>query len=196
MTTNLVRSGVSVFDANLPTLSYDHLDDPDEAHRAIAAAREQAPIAVGPHGPEVLSYELVRTVLRDPRFVTATGLGLNLQGITAGPLWDRATQNILSLDGAEHHRLRRLVSTAFAPRGAERLRALITETITDIVEPLTLIGRCDVVTDIARGFPTPIICALLGAPREDWNLFSNWTDEIKKLFDWNLVNDGPAILAA
>src|SRR5690349_7346986 len=127
MNTQLVRSGVTVFDADLPTLSYDHLDDPDHAHHAIAAARARAPIALGPHGPEILSYKLVRTVLRDPRFVTATGLGLDVQGITSGPLWDRATQNILSLDGAEHHRLRRLVSTAFAPRGAERLRALITE---------------------------------------------------------------------
>jgi hypothetical protein len=43
---------------------------------------------------------------------------------------------------------------------------------------------------------TPIICALLGAPRRDWQLFSDWTDDIKKLFDWNVANDGPAIVAA
>lgn len=196
MTTKLARSGVSVFDANLPSLAYDHLDDPDQAHHAIAVARSQAPIALGPHGPEILSYEFVHTVLRDPRFVTATGLGLDAQGITDGPLWDRATQNILSIDGVEHHRLRRLVSKALAPRGAERLRALITATITEIVEPLTHVGRCDAVSDIARGYPTPIICALLGAPREDWALFSDWTDDIKKLFDWNLATDGPTILAA
>jgi cytochrome P450 len=112
MTIQPVRSCTNVFDAVLPTLAYDHLRDPDEAHRAIAEARRQAPIALGPHGPEVLSYELVRTVLRDPRFVTATGLGLDVQGITSGPLWDRATQNILGLDGADHHRLRRLGSKA------------------------------------------------------------------------------------
>jgi cytochrome P450 len=58
------------------------------------------------------------------------------------------------------------------------------------------VGHCDVVTDIARRYPTPIICALLGAPRQDWELFSAWTDDIKKLFDWNVANDGPAILAA
>lgn len=196
MTTKLVRSGTGVFDAGLPTLAYDHLHDPDEAHRVIADARRQAPIAIGPHGPEILSYELVRTVLRDPRFVTANGLGLGVQGITSGPLWDRATQNILGLDGAEHHRLRRLVSRAFAPRGAERLRELTVATIAELVEPLTHTGRCDVVADLARRYPTPIICALLGAPREDWQLFSDWTDEIKKLFDWNLADDGPAVLTA
>jgi cytochrome P450 len=196
MTTVQTSRCPTVFDAGLPSLSYDHLTDPDEAHRAIADARTQAPIAMGAHGPEVLSYELVRTVLRDGRFTTAHGLGLDLQGITSGPLWDRATTNILGLDGDAHHRLRRLVSKAFAPRGAERLRARIVEVITGLVDPLTAVGHCDVVSDIARRYPTPVICALLGAPPRDWQLFSDWTDDIKKLFDWNVANDGPAILAA
>jgi cytochrome P450 len=151
---------------------------------------------MGPYAPEVLSYELVRSVLRDPRFITARGLGLDLQGITSGALWERAVANILSLDGEAHHRLRRLVCKAFAPRGAERLRTLAIEVITELVDPLTRSGRCDVVTDIARRYPTPIICALLGAPRDDWALFSAWTDDIKKLFDWTIAEDGPAILAA
>lgn len=186
----------SVFDAGLPVIAYDHLTDPDEAHRIIDGARELSPIALGPHGPEVLSYELVRTVLRDNRFITAHGLGLDLQGITSGPLWDRAISNILGLDGDVHHRLRRLVSKAFAPRGAERLRTLVIEIINGLVVPLTAAGRCDVVSDIARRYPTPVICALLGAPPEDWHLFSDWTDDIKKIFDWNVAEDGPAILAA
>ncbi|MDT5257707.1 MAG: hypothetical protein QOD10_2787 [Mycobacterium sp.] len=194
--TTLIGGCPSVFDAGLLSLCYDHLTDPDEAHRAIAHARTQAPIAMGPHGPEVLSYELVRTVLRDSRVTTAHGLGLDLQGITSGPLWDRATTNILGLDGEAHHRLRRLVSKAFAPRGAERLRARIVVVITGLVDPLTTVGRCDVVSDIARRYPTPVICALLGAPPQDWQLFSDWTDDIKRLFDWNVANDGPAILAA
>ena len=186
----------SVFDAGLPTVAYLHVHDPFEAHRIIAAARDQAPIAMGPYAPEVLSYELVRTVLRDPRFITARGVGLDLQGITSGPLWDRAVTSILSLDGDAHHRLRRLVSKAFAPRGAERLRELAIEVISELVDPLTRVGRCDVVSDIARQYPIPVICALLGAPREDWPLFSAWADDIKKVLDWNVVNDGPVILAA
>jgi cytochrome P450 len=186
----------SVFDAGLPSLDYLQLRDPFEALRVIAEARRQAPVAIGPYAPEVLTYELVRTVLRDPRFVTARGLGLDLQGVTSGALWDRAVANILSLDGEAHHRLRRLVCKAFAPRGAERLRRLAVEVITELVDPLTRIGRCDVVADVARPYPTPIICALLGAPRDDWPLFSAWADDIKKLFDLNIAEDGPAILAA
>ena len=196
MTTAQANTIPSVFDAGLPTFRYDHLTDPGAAHRVIAGARQRAPIAMGPHGPEVLSYDLVRTVLRDSRFSTAHGLGLDMQGITSGPLWDRAITNILGLDGDAHHRLRRLVSKAFAPRGAERLRTLAAQIISGLVDPVTALGHCDVVSDIARGYPTPVICALLGAPSEDRQKISDWVDDIKKLFEWNVTNDGPAILAA
>ncbi len=64
------------FDAGLASIAYDHLTDREEALRIAAAARRQAPIAMGPHAPEALTYELVRTVLRDARFTTARGLGL------------------------------------------------------------------------------------------------------------------------
>lgn len=45
MTIDTIPTGScpSVFDAGLPTIAYDHLHDPDEAHRIIAQARQQAP---------------------------------------------------------------------------------------------------------------------------------------------------------
>ena len=195
MTIGLDRPTVpNVFDAGLPTIDYQHIDDPEEAHAIFREARRQAPIALGPHGPELLTYDLVRSVLRDPRFCVPPGFGLGAQGITSGPLWDRVTANLLSLDGAEHHRLRRLVSKAFAPRGAARLRTTIVEVITELVEPLTETGRCDIVADVARQYPIPIICALLGAPRDDWQLFSRWTDDIMKTFGWDAHTEVPNIL--
>ena len=56
--------------------------------------------------------------------------------------------------------------------------------------------RCDAVSDIARRYPVPIICELLGTRREDWDLLSAWADDIFKVFDWNVVEDGPVILRA
>lgn len=197
MTIGIERSGSpSVFDAGLPTIDYQLVDDPEEAHAMFRDARRQAPIAMGPHGPELLTYDLVRSVLRDPRFCVPPGFGLAAQGITSGPLWERVTANLLSLDGAEHHRLRRLVSKAFAPRGAARLRTTIVEVITQLVKPLTETGRCDMVADVARQYPIPIICALLGAPRDDWQLFSQWTDDVMRTFGWTAADDAPDILRA
>src|ERR1700727_1171462 len=190
------RSCPNVFDAGLPILVYEHVDDPEEAHRLVARARGRAPIAIGTHGPEILSYELVRAVLRDPRFRVPRGMFLAAQGITSGAIWDRVTASLISLDGDEHHRLRRLVSKAFTPRATARLRSTIIDVITGLVERQTIRGRCDVVTDIARQYPIPIICALLGAPAADWELFSAWTDDIFKAFSWNVADEADCILAA
>lgn len=186
----------SVFAAGLPEIDYEHCQSPDEAHQIISEARRQAPVAIGPHGPELLTYELVRSVLRDPRFRVPQGMFLASQGITSGPLWDRVATNLISLDGAAHHRLRRLVSKAFTPRATARLRATVVDVITQLVDRHTGTGHCEVVTDIARQYPIPIICALLGAPSEDRELFSDWTDDIFKVFAWNVAAHERDILAA
>ncbi len=186
----------SILDADLPEIDYEHCQSPDEAHKIIRRARQQAPIAIGPHGPELLTYELVRSVLRDPRFRVPQGMFLASQGITSGPLWERVATNLISLDGAEHHRLRRLVSKAFTPRATARLHTTIVDVITELVDRHTASGRCEVVTDIARQYPIPIICALLGAPPQDWELFSDWTDDIFKVFSWDVAAHERAILAA
>ena len=185
----------NVFDAGLPTIDYE-AQSPDEAHAIIREARRQAPIAIGQHGPELLTYELVHAALRDPRLRIPQGMFLASQGITSGPLWDRVATSLISLEGAEHHRLRRLVSKAFTPRATARLRTTVIDVITELVDRYAAGGRCEVVTDIARQYPIPIICALLGAPAEDWQLFSSWTDDIFKAFSWNVAADMPVILTA
>ncbi len=189
-------SRTSIFDVGLPSIAYEHAETPEEAHRLIRQARAQGPIALGPHGPEVLSHELVRTVLRDPRFRMPKGVSLAMQGITSGPVWEKATTGLLSRDGADHNRLRRLVSKAFTPRSTARLTATIAGVITELVDPVISTGRCDVVADIARRYPIPIISGLLGAPRQDWQLFSDWADDIFKALTWNVANDAPVIMAA
>src|ERR1700756_4190751 len=102
-------------------------------------------IALGPHGPELLTYELVRAVLRDTRFRVPQGMFLAAQGITSGPLWDRVAASLISLDGDEHHRLRRLVCKAFTPRATARLRTTVVDVITELVDRHTGRGRCEVV---------------------------------------------------
>ena len=186
----------TVFEADLPTVEYEEAPGPDEAHRNLRKALEQGPIAMGAHGPEILSYELVRTTLRDPRFQVPRGLGLETQGITSGPLWDRASTSLLAMNGADHTRLRRLVSKAFTPRSVTRLDDVIVDVINGLIDPLAGQGRSEVVADIARPYPVPVISALLGAPREDWRLFSDWADDFFKLFSWNVAEHESDILGA
>jgi cytochrome P450 len=187
----------SVFDAGLPTIEYDITATPAQVYPQLLAAQRQAPIALGPFGPEVLSYELVRTVLRDSRFQIPPGYILAVQGITSGPLWDKVASSLLGMEGTEHQRVRSVVSKAFTPRAVNRLHATIEDVIDEIVEPISSQGHCDVVADIGVPYPVPIICALLGAPREDWQQFSRWTDEIFKAFTFPFtVDDVPKVMGA
>ncbi|MDT5069348.1 MAG: hypothetical protein QOK02_5503 [Mycobacterium sp.] len=172
----------SVFDAGLPTLSYEFVETPAAVYPRIRAAQQQGPIAIGPFGPEILSHEMVRAVLRDPRFHIPPGINLMVQGITSGPLWDKIVNSLLCLEGDEHRRLRSLVSKAFTPRASARLHDTIVDVLNDLIDRVAAEGHCDIVTDIARPYPVPIICALLGAPREDWQQFSLWADDIFTAF--------------
>jgi cytochrome P450 len=186
----------NVFEADLPTVAYEEAGSPEEAHHSLKIALQQGPIAMGAHGPEILSYELVRATLRDSRFRTPSGLGLEAQNITSGPLWERAITSLLSINGPEHIRLRRLVSKAFTPRAVAVLDTTIVNIITGLLEPLMAEGRCEVVEEIARPYPVPVISALLGAPSEDWLRFSAWADDFFKLLTWNAGEYQDDILTA
>jgi cytochrome P450 len=186
----------TIFEADLPTVSYEDAPTPQIAHERLKQARQQGPIAMGAHGPEILRYELAHTALRDHRLAPPPGLGLEAQGITSGPLWDRVTASLLSVNGNDHARLRRLVSKAFTPRAVARLDKTIVDIINQLIDPLMAEGRSEVVGDIARPYPVPVICELLGAPQQDWRLFSEWADEFFKTFTWNAAAYEPEILAA
>jgi cytochrome P450 len=186
----------TVFEADLPAVSYEEATTPEAVHRDLKQARERFPIAMGSHGPEILSYELSHTALRDNRLCVPPGLGLEAQGITSGPLWDRCTTTLLSVNGEDHARLRRLVSKAFTPRSVARLDTTIVDIITELTDPLMAAGRSEVVADIARPYPVPVICELLGAPKADWQLFSLWADEFFKTFTWKAAEYEPDILKA
>src|SRR3954454_10919591 len=151
MTVNTAKP--SVFDAGLPTLTYAVTDTPQKIYPQFRAAQQVAPIALGPIGPEVLSYELARTVLRDPRFVVPAGIHLSAHGITSGPLWDRVTRSILNMEGEEHRRLRGLVSKAFTPRATARMDDTIHVVVNELIDAVVDAGRCEFVAEIARPYP-------------------------------------------
>jgi cytochrome P450 len=69
------------------------------------------------------------------------------------------------------------------------MRKVIGELIDSVEER----GECDFVAEVCDPYPIPIICELLGAPREDWQRFSRWATEIFRIFNQNLAEDLPAI---
>ena len=59
------------------------------------------------------------------------------------------------MEGDEHQRVRRLVSPAFTPRSADRLRPVMRRVIGGLVEPLLPTGRCELVARRVRAVPHP-----------------------------------------
>ena len=83
---NLNSTVPNVFDAGLPTFNYGLTATPHDILEDVRAAQSRAPIAIGPLGPEILSYDLAREILRDNRFRLPPGITLAAQGITGRTL--------------------------------------------------------------------------------------------------------------
>ena len=182
-------------------ISADELDLPscdlvgtDRADRfaLIDAARERHWLARTPMGLALLRYEDSVAVLRDRRFHSAMSMIPQSQGVSDSFL-ERRRPSILATEGAEHARLRRLVTPAFTPAAANRLRPFMRQTIDELVDGVFPAGQCDFVAEVSDPYPIPIICQLLGAPRQDWQLFSRWASDIFRLFNQNLAEDLPTI---
>jgi cytochrome P450 len=168
----------------------------EEAMARFAAAREQHWLARMPMGYSVTRHADVVALLRDRRFHSAFSLLTQMSGVTDDDLAQRQTRSILAMEGEEHSRLRRLVAPAFTPKSADRLRPFMREVVDGLIDGFVGAGRCELVSDLCDPYPIPIVCELLGAPKEDWKLFSAWATDIFRVFNGDIANDLPTIKAA
>ena len=185
-----------VSDLNLPYLDTIGLER-REAIEAITAARSVHWLARSELGYSVTRLQDVTAILRDQRFHSALSMierSPELQD--AGFDDERRVESILTMEGPGHARLRRLVAPAFTPASANRLRPTMQRVVGELVDRVVARGECELVADVCEPYPIPIICELLGAPPEDWKLFSGWATDIFRIFNGNLVEDLPFIVRA
>jgi cytochrome P450 len=147
-------------------------------------------------GYAVVRYDDTTAVLRDKRWHSATSKIPELMGITDSRFLERQDVSILSAEGDVHTRLRRLVGTAFSPRAADRLRPFMREVINGLVDQVAGTGRAEFTADVCEPYPIPIICELLGAPKQDWQLFSRWASDILEVFSADMADKIDLIITA
>jgi cytochrome P450 len=168
--------------------------DREEALALFDDVRARHWLARTPMGYLVCRHEDVTAILRDRRWHSAAAMITEMAGLPEdGGFLDRQRESILTMEGEPHARLRRIVAGAFTPKQADKLRPFMREVIGGLVDQFAPDGRCELVADVCEPFPIPIVCELLGAPKEDWKLFSHWATEIFKIFNNDLLNDMPAI---
>lgn len=146
--------------------------------------REQGPVVDFPWVGEHTAFMVTRrddvhAMLTDPRFHSDAGAVSGTRNATTPLLeqlgipadLDYLGRGLLTRDGADHTRLRKLVSRAFTVRRVNALRprveAIADELLDDVEAAATGGGTADLVTALAYPLPIAVICELVGVPRRD-----------------------------
>jgi cytochrome P450 len=129
----------------------------------------QAPNGVGTW--LVTDYEVARGVLVDPRLSRAAAVGPGAPRLSPG---QPAPDSIISLDGAGHARLRRLVTGAFTERRVADLLPFIDNLVADLLDGMAAqVAPADVVGALAAPLPLRVLCRVLGIPWQDQDQFAS-----------------------
>ncbi len=150
----------------------------------IAGARSPIQWAVAPNGNGcwlISDYKLARQVLADRRFRRSDAVSGDVPALTA---YNSAPDAIISLEGAEHARIRRLVAPAFTEHRIGKLAPFVTQSVADLLDGLE--AQCppaDFVARVSSLLPFGVLCHLLGVPPEDREIFGSWVNVLFRLED-------------
>jgi cytochrome P450 len=92
-------------------------------------------------------------------------------------------RSLLTLDGAEHRRLRGLVSKAFTPRRVAQLKPNLEAMVEELLDRAGEAGEMEVVRDLAHPLPVNAIAELMGVPAEDREFFQSCATDLVQLLD-------------
>lgn len=152
----------------------------------IDGVRAQSCLARTPIAVLVVAREHVHRLLSDPRLQSALMHLVRLQGVSEGRLYDLVASALLSLDGADHARIRGLVSRTFTPRSIDPYRPSMRALAEELVERFVAEGECEFMADFADHYPIEVMCQLLGVPPEDHMLFARWGDALTHVLSLEL----------
>ena len=152
-------------------------------HELFTTLRRQAPVYwqsfspdfPGEHDPGfwVLSRHAdVQAANRDTGlFCSYDGPQLSIQPPMRGTM-------LVSMDGRDHVRQRRLISAGFTPRMVGRLEAHTRKWAISIIEQALERGSCDFVQDVAYQLPMHMIADIVGIPVDDREWLFGLTKEL------------------
>ena len=179
------RSDVTpVAELDLPRL--DYLDPElrgDRFHEVMLELAAESWLAKWDLGYFVLDREAAGFFLRTDKAAFPGVRILELVGITDGPLYESLSNNIISLTGEQHKRLRMLVHESFTLKAADRYRPAMRAILADLHGQVASAGRCDFVTRFAKPYPARMIATVIGAPLEDAERLHELSNLLQSQFD-------------
>ncbi len=178
--------GTMTLASELELPSFDYTDPAlrgERFHAAMAEVRSEGWLARGPFGYIVLDHDAAEFFLRS-RDATFPALKIaELFELSDGPLREQIERNLLNVNGADHRRLRNLVNPALSPRAVQRYRPAMRGFLGELFGAVAEAGACDVVSAIARPYPSQVIATVMGAPLQDADRLHHWSNVIQRQFD-------------
>ena len=174
----------------------------DTTSSQVHAAREERWFVETTWGWAVLRYAEATALLRDRRFRQGNARWPEQNGVPDGPLPRWWSETLLSLEGEDHDRVRRLLLPAFKRSAIEAMRpgftALAEELLDDVEARAEERGdrRVELIGEVAEPYAARIICRILGIDEDHWRQVAHWADDLGAAFTTDVAAAVPRIEAA
>ncbi len=174
------------------------LSDPafDVTSPEVHAAREEQWYVETTYGWAVLRHAEASAVLRDRRFRQGNARWPAQNGIHSGLFSDWWAETLLSLEGDDHARIRRLMVPAFRNRTIAALQPQFSALAHELIDAFAARGSVELISEFAEPYSARIICVLLGLDEADWHQVARWADDRGASFSIDVGNQVPRIEAA
>ena len=147
-------------------------------------------------GWAVLRYAEVSVLLRDRRFRQGNARWPAQNGIHSGLFSDWWSETLLSLEGDDHARIRRLMVPAFRNKAIAALQPRFTALAHELIDDFADRGSVELISEFAEPYSARIICVLLGLDETAWPQVAHWADDLGASFSIDVGNQVPRIEAA
>ncbi len=171
------------------------LSDPtfDVTSPQVLRAREENWYVRTNLGWAVLRHAEAAELLKDRRFQQGNARWPAQNGIHSGLFHDWWGETLLSLEGEDHSRIRRLLMPAFRNKTIAAMRPTFAAIADDLIDAFAPRGEVEFVSEFAEPYASRIICLLLGLPESDWQRVAHWADDLGRSFGVNVAADVPVI---
>jgi cytochrome P450 len=175
------------------TLEADFLNvaDPSFSIRseAVRGARARNWYARTSYGLAILRYAEVNALIKDPRLRQGSYAWPAHNDVHDGAFklwWDNI---LLNKEGADHVRLRKLISAAFTPKLLKGLTPKFDALANELLDGFIARGRCEFMGEFSEPYATRVICMLLGTREQDWRMIADWATQMGMALGVNYKRD-------
>ena len=89
---------------------------------------------------------------------------------------ERRRHAILDMEGANHLRLRKLAMPALSGSVSDHFRPHMRDIMNGLADAVAEQGRCEAGAALCRPYPIPVVCAVLGVPLDQVDMFTRCAD--------------------